>query len=357
MKALLDCQNSDYFLVGDRSDPDHSIEAWHPPEEKLLFAPCAKITPTLIWQRGLVRLALRRDIDAIIFLGNANFLSTWVAAITARLTRKRVLFWTHGWLQEERGMKAAFRNLFYRLADGLLLYGHRAKRIGVHNGFPAETLYVVYNSLDYQTQKEIRMGASYDHLKHIRSQLFPDSHAPVLICTGRLVKPKDFGLLLEAMSLLQEQGFKSCLLLVGEGPERQLLTQRAKELGLTVNFYGACYDEARLAELIMSANVTVSPGQVGLTVMHSLAYGTPVITHNDPDRQGPEWEAVIPGQTGDFFKRGDVNDLADTIHKWCVRAWPDMNVNRACTALIDHHYNPAFQKAVIERSVAGLPAE
>lgn len=357
MQALLDCQNSDYFLVGDRSDPDHSIKAWQPPEEKLLFTPCAKITPTLIWQRGLVRLSLRQDIDVIIFLGNANFLSTWVAALLARLTRKRVLFWTHGWLQEERGMKAVCRNLFYRLADGLLLYGHRAKRIGVQNGFAAKTLYVVYNSLDYPTQKEIRVGASYDRLKHIRGELFPNSQAPVLICTGRLVKPKGFGLLLEAMSLLQEQDFKSCLLLVGEGPERQLLTQRAKEFGLTVNFYGACYDEARLAELIMSANVTVSPGQVGLTAMHSLAYGTPVITHNDPVNQMPEWEAIIPGQTGDFFKRGNVKDLADTIRKWCLRSWPDMNVSRACTALIERHYNPAFQKTVIERSVAGLPAE
>ncbi len=357
MQALLDCQNSDYFLVGDRSDPDHSIEAWQPPEEKLLFTPCVKITPTLLWQKGLVRLSLRRDINVLIFLGNANFLSTWVATIMAKLTGKRVLFWTHGWLQYEQGMKAVLRNLFYRLADGLLLYGNRAKRIGVQNGFAAETLYVAYNSLDYQTQKEIRIGTSYDRLKHVRRQLFPNSQAPVLICMGRLIKPKDFGLLLEAMFLLQGQDFKSCLLLVGEGPERQSLAERARELGLTVNFYGACYDEARLAELIMCANVTVSPGQVGLAAMHSLAYGTPVITHNDPASQGPEWEAILPGQTGDLFKRGDVKDLADTIHKWCLRAWPDMNVSRACTALIERHYNPAFQKAIIERSVAGLPAD
>ena len=357
MRTLLDCKDSDYFLVGDRSDPDQSIEAWQPPEDKLLFAPCTKITATLIWQRGLVCLAFRRDIDVVIFLGNANFLSTWVAALIAKLTRKRVLFWTHGWIQDERGMKAMIRNLFYRLADGLLLYGHRAKRIGVQNGFAPETLYVVYNSLDYQAQTVIKSRATYSRLKQIREELFPNMHAPVLICTGRLIKPKGFELLLEAMSLLQEQGFKSSLLLVGEGPERTFLTRKAKELGLAVNFYGACYDEVRLAELIMSANVTVSPGQVGLTAMHSLVYGTPVITHNDPDKQGPEWEAIIPGQTGDFFKRGDVRDLADTIHKWCLRPWPDMNVSQACTALIERRYNPSLQREVIGRSVAGLPAD
>jgi glycosyltransferase involved in cell wall biosynthesis len=357
MQMLLDCKENDYFLVGDRSDPDNSIKAWHPPVDKLLFAPCAKITSTLLWQKGLIRLALRRDIDVMIFLGNANFLSTWVAAFMSRLTRKRVLFWTHGWNRDEGGLKARIRMSFYRLADGLLLYGRQAKQIGVRNGFTAETLYVVYNSMDYQTQKMMRTRVTLERLNHTRAELFPDSDAPLLICTGRLTKSKGFGLLLEAMSLLQKQGFKTSLLLIGEGPEGQFLLERARELHLAVNFYGACYDEARLAELIMSANVTVSPGQIGLTVMHSLAYGTPVVTHNDPDEQGPEWEAVAAGHTGDFFRRGDVQDLAKAIHKWCVRPWPDECVRQQCIEVIDKFYNPQFQRQAIGRAVAGLPAE
>lgn len=102
-----------------------------------------------------LKLAMRRDIAVIIFLGNVNFLSTWLAALLAMLTRKRVLFWTHGWLRKEQGTKANIRNLFYRLAHGLLLYGNRAKMIGIENGFAKDRMYVVYNSLDYQTQKTI----------------------------------------------------------------------------------------------------------------------------------------------------------------------------------------------------------
>jgi glycosyltransferase involved in cell wall biosynthesis len=159
------------------------------------------------------------------------------------------------------------------------------------------------------------------------------------------------------MSVLRKEGFETSLLLVGDGPEREYLKQMAKDMCLLVHFYGPCYDEDRLAELIMSANLTVAPGKVGLTAMHSLVYGTPVVTHNDPSQQMPEWEAIIAGQMGDFFKHGDVEDLARTIHKWCARPWPDKNVRTACMDVIDRFYNPQFQHRVINRAVAGLPAE
>jgi glycosyltransferase involved in cell wall biosynthesis len=229
--------------------------------------------------------------------------------------------------------------------------------IGIKNGFSEDSLYVVYNSLDYETQKTIMAQVKEDRLKHIREEFFSHSDVPVLICTGRLNKSKGFEFLLNAMSELQDQGFRTCLLLVGDGPEWEPLAQIVSDLSLTVHFYGACYDENQLAELIMSANLTVAPGQVGLTAIHSLTYGIPVITHSDPANQGPEWEAIVPGKTGDLFRRGDVHDLASTIHKWCLHPWPDEDARRQCIAVIDHFYNPHFQRQVLNRAVAGLPAE
>ena len=357
MQMLLDSHDIDYFLVGDRSDPDNSIEPWQLPDTKLLFAPCIKVTSNLLWQKGLLRVAIRHDVDVIIFLGNANFISTWIAAILARLTRKRVLFWTHGWLRREQGTKAIVRNLFYRLAHGLLLYGNRAKMFGTEKGFAKDRMYVVYNSLDYQTQKAIMTHMTEDHIKLVREMFFPNSKIPLLIYTGRLTKSKGLGLLLDAMSHLQNQGFKTSLLLVGDGPEREALKQLAKTSGLAVHFYGSCYDENKLSELIMAANVTVAPGQIGLTAIHSLGYGTPVITHDDPNDQGPEWEAIAPGETGEVFKPGDVHDLARVIQKWSMLPWPDESVRKRCMSVIDRFYNPNYQRSIINRAVIGLPAE
>ncbi len=67
--------------------------------------------------------------------------------------------------------------------------------------------------------------------------------------------------------------------------------------------YGACYDEEIIGELIFNAQLCVSPGNVGLTAMHSLVYGTPVITHNNFSNQSPEFEAIIDGKTGSFSKK------------------------------------------------------
>ncbi|MBL8042376.1 MAG: glycosyltransferase [Nitrospira sp.] len=357
MQTLLASEAIDYFLISDLHEPSNEIEAWEPPKDRWRWSPCFRLGANFIWQKGLLRLAMQPETDAIIFLGNANFLSTWCSAGLARLLGKRVLFWTHGWVRDERGLKRLVRNLFYRLAHGLLLYGNRAKAIGIRNGFPKENLYVIYNSLDYRHQSELREAIERSRLSSIRNQFFKNAACPVLICTGRLNKLKRIDLLLDAMFLLLDEGLHTSLLLVGEGPEEAALRARALERGLSVHFFGACYEEERLAELIMSANLTVSPGQVGLTAMHSLAYGVPVVTHDDVHNQMPESEAIVPGKTGDLFRHGDVVDLAEVLKRWIHRPWPDATARQECIAIMERFYNPQYQANIIARAVAGCPAE
>ena len=62
--------------------------------------------------------------------------------------------------------------------------------------------------------------------------------------------------------------------------------------------YGETFDEAEISKLLNHADLCVSPGNVGLTAMHALAYGVPVATHNDFKNQMPEFEAITPGKTG-----------------------------------------------------------
>jgi hypothetical protein len=124
-----------------------------------------------------------------------------------------------------------------------------------------------------------------------------------------------------------------------------------------VHFEGACYDESRLAALITASNVTVVPGRVGLTAIHSISYGVPVVSHSDPDDQFPEWEAIIPGRTGSYFRKGDVRSLAEAISPWIAIAEPPQEVRAACDTLIDRFWNPAYQRRAIERAVCGEPAD
>ncbi|MDY7108280.1 MAG: glycosyltransferase [Planctomycetota bacterium] len=359
MRELLASDRYEFIAVGDRKDPTgEDIKAWADcPDERFVYAPFRALRYPLGLQRGLLRLALRRDLHGIVYLGNAFWPCTWLSSLLARLTGKRVLFWTHGWTRRDRGLVRLVRRTFYRLGHGLLLYGHLAKMIGLEEGFAPERLHVVYNSLDYDRQKAVRQSISAEDIRRRREALFPGSSRPMVICTTRLTAVRRLDLLLEAMRRLSDDGHELDLLLVGDGPERPRLEERARREGLSVHFFGACYDEQIIAELVMSANVSVAPGKVGLTAMHSLVFGTPVITHGDVYQQMPEWEAVIPGRSGDLFRRDDVADLAEVIRRWTASRHPDESVRSACQAVIDRFYNPHFQRRAIERALDGRPAD
>jgi hypothetical protein len=90
-----------------------------------------------------------------------------------------------------------------------------------------------------------------------------------------------------------------------------------------------------------------------LTAIHSLSYGTPVITHNDFANQMPEYEIIEDGITGTFFTKGNSNSLADAIHNWFSKN-PDSNLKRQrCRMKIDQYYNPEYQISVFNELILG----
>jgi hypothetical protein len=93
----------------------------------------------------------------------------------------------------------------------------------------------------------------------------------------------------------------------------------------------------------------VSPGNVGLTAIHALSYGTPVITHDDYKHQMPEFEAIVPGKTGAFFIANDLNSLRFEIESWLdLHSVKDEKLIEDCFKIIDNKYNPNFQISVIK---------
>ena len=358
LRELLRSTAHEYVLVADEKAWDPTIKSWTVEDRtRFIAASCRKLISPFLFQSGLVALSLRRDLEAVIYLGNPYFVSTWISALVARLTGKKILFWTHGWTRTERGAKACFRHVFYRLSHGLLLYGHAAKMSGLAQGFAPERLHVVYNSLDYDLQKAVRASVKPDEVRDVKQQLFDRPDWPVVICSARLTSACRFDLLLEAQARLRSEGHPTNLLLIGDGPERAALQTQAAHLHIPVRFFGACYEEPTLARLIMGAHVTVSPGKVGLTAIQSLTYGTPVITSDDFEQQGPEWETILPGRTGDFFRRGDLVDLTRVIKAWTSTPTPRPEVRAECYKILDRFYNPVFQRRAIDRAVSGQPAD
>jgi glycosyltransferase involved in cell wall biosynthesis len=346
----------DYHLFADTHDRRYGIATLDlSGERRFHAAPVSYLSDSLMWQHGLLRLTLLEDFDAYIFLGNAEWPATWLAAAAARLRGRKVYFWTHGWTAEDRGVRKWVRLLFYRLAHGLLLYGQHACAIGARLGYPQPRMHVIYNSLDFDEQTRLLADIDATGRTRTRRELFADPHAPVVLAAARLTAVKRFDLLFTAVAQLANAGHRVNCLIVGDGPERSRLEALASRLGIAAHFCGACYDERQLARLFAIANVTVSPGNIGLACMHSLGYGVPVITHDDPRTQGPEWEAIVPGQNGELFRQDCANSLAVTIRKWTHSEQLTEEERERYRRSIELRYHPRAQRLLIEQALAASP--
>jgi glycosyltransferase involved in cell wall biosynthesis len=120
-----------------------------------------------------------------------------------------------------------------------------------------------------------------------------------------------------------------------------------------VQFLGAIYDEERLAGLFMNCLAVVSPGKVGLLAIHAMAYGAPVITHDDFDRQMPEVEAIRSPNTGRLFRRGDLDGLCEAMSHYLTAPAAASERQEAINA-IEERYTPQAQRRLIEAALDQL---
>ncbi len=348
----------DWTFIGDLRDYASDIEPARFSERvRFLRLRCIRLPGGFMWQSGLISHLLRTRYDSVIFLGADRFLATWLAAIVSRIFGSRVLFWSHGYTRRPTGLAAVYRKTFYRLAHGLMTYGRWAKVVAIEQGLPDERIHVIGNSLDFQEQQRALNAMPLRRAAEVRRELFQDEEVPVICCTTRLVAHRRLDLLLHACARLLRSGSTVHVVLVGDGPERARLERLAAKLGVRVAFTGACYDEARISEILAASNVVVAPGMGGLSAMHALAYGVPVVSQDNPETQMPEFEAIIPGVTGSLFKEGDIGALVAAIQPWIRTPWTDQKVQDSCRSMIRRFWSPEFQFEAITRAVDGERAD
>lgn len=350
MDKTFDCA----WAFGERSLLDRDVKTIPPCLFKnfLGYLKNRRVWGNWYWQHGALPLIFK-DFDTYLIGGEPFCLSTWVFCALAKLIPgKRVFFWSHGWYGRETFVKRMMKKVFFRLGDGVFLYGNYARELMIKEGFSAEKLWTIHNSLAYDEQLKLRNALKPSAI--FRGHF--ENENRTLVFVGRLTQVKRLDMILDAMAILRGRGLDLNLALIGDGVAREELTSKARELGLEKNvwFYGACYEEDKISELMYNADLCVSPGNIGLTAMHALMFGCPCITHDDFKNQMPEFEAVIPGKTGAFFERGNIESLADSIEKWFSESSSREYVRRACYAEIDEAWNQDYQIKVLRDGLCAM---
>ncbi|MFC2766011.1 MAG: glycosyltransferase [Prevotella sp.] len=310
-----------------------------------------KFLSSFYWQKGTVSL-INENYQYYILDGEPYCLSSWFILLLAKLKSKKTISWTHGWYGREGIIKKLIKKCFFNLFSTLMVYNEYAIHLMKEVGIPEKKMYCIANSLNSDYEKEIR---SQLRPTDIYRSHFENSNPTIIYC-GRIQKWKRLEMLIDAASNLKQQGISINLIFIGKDIDSVNIEKYATKQNLSdqIWMYGPCYDDLLLGELFYNANVCVSPGNIGLTAIHSLSFGCPIITHGNFPYQGPEFEAIRPGITGDFFQQGNIEDLARTIKKWInISSKEREKIRERCFDEIDRKWNIHHQIEVIKEVING----
>lgn len=180
---------------------------------------------------------------------------------------------------------------------------------------PARRIRVIPNGIDVELTQ--RLAAAHPPgLESLPADL------PRLAMAARLSHEKDISLVIEAMGILKERD-PCLLLLVGDGPERAPLEDRARQLGLEQRIIFLGHHD-NVFPYMRAADIYIHTCQFegfGYAMLEAMACGTPVIATDCP--HGPR-EVLAGGRAGILVPAGSPHSLADGIS----RLFRDPNARR-----------------------------
>jgi len=300
----------------------------------------------ILWRRRILSLPFK-DYDCFLLTGEFS-LSYFPLILICKLKKKKILAWGHG-AKHFEGKLSLLSKWMYNNCDKYLTYGEGGKKRLVDLGISPLKLDVIYNSLNDGVINQNNNILKCDLL--IRH--FGNNH-PTIFFIGRLTKVKQIDWILKAL-LVHKQKYNLYynFLIVGEGSEHKDLEAFVKSNNISdvVWFYGKCYNNDELGHLIYNSDLCVSPGNVGLTALHSMIYGTPVLSNDDFETQMPEYETIIPGKTGDLYHKGDFNDFCEKIKSWITKQHDRELIRQNCYQMINDKWNSNYQIQLLKKII------
>jgi glycosyltransferase involved in cell wall biosynthesis len=236
-----------------------------------------------------------------------SFLLGWALA---RRRRIRTAFWAEvtydSWVTR-RPWKEAVKSFVFPRVDAVLTAGDDGRAFVRRYGASDDRIFHVPHVIDFA---HYRRGSALS--PHERSRLRAELglRGVTFAYVGRLWAGKGLTYLLDAFRELQRAGLgETTLLLVGDGPDEDMLRERCRiDLAGNVVFAGF-YQADQLPKLYAAADVFVFPtlgDPFGLVVPEAMACGLPVIA---TAASGEIHGRVEDGINGFMVRPGDTHDL------------------------------------------------
>ncbi len=332
------------FAFG-RAPSGSSLQSAEPPPE-LRVIPLRNFSlgrnGLLSFQAGLTAAINSGAYDVVIAGFNPRIISNVVACLRPD-RRARFIWWGHGIGPNAGYLTARVRVCLAELGDAVIFYDQKQAERLISAGLARQKVFVAPNSIDVGMVDGLRRNT-------------PASKRRDVLFIGRLTERKRVDVLLRAYASARPTLCRDArLVIIGDGPERAMLGDLARDLGVSdsVVFVGATYDHEVLAEYFNSAWVSICVGDVGLGAIHSLAFGLPMIIARHA-HHGPEVAALRDGETAAVLDSVDVPQVVSAI--LALRrdhvGWTRMS--QLCVEIARREYGIASMVQVFEDAILAV---
>jgi len=288
--------------------PDAALKYWVPPDLK--SAALLRFLSTAF--PGHFEPALREHGTELI---HAHFaIDALYALALARRIKRPLITTLHGF--------DATTSRFYLLRSGKpawVRYAMLQEQLKTHGSHFVCVSHFIYEAALRAGFPEKRLSVHYIGID--TSRFLPASHqdSPRIVHVARLVEKKGTRYLIDAIGHLRLRFPEVVVDIIGEGPLRSSLEERAKALGLekNVRFHGVQSNDVvretlKGATALVLPSVTAASGDaegLGLVLLEASASGVPVIG----TRHGGIPEVVIENESGILVAERDSKMLAEAI--------------------------------------------
>lgn len=227
----------------------------------------------------------------------------------------------------------------------------------------AKTMGVSANQISVLYNPVVTDGLDRSAAESTEHPWLADGRIPVILGVGRLMRQKNFPLLIHAFAQVRKQRHVR-LIVLGEGELRSELETLVRSLGVTSDVDLPGFDANPFRFMRRAGIYVLSSDWEGLptTLIEAMACGTPVVATDC--RSGPS-EILLQGKIGRLVPTGDVGALANAIMDTLdapgdqasrIARAKEFNLDRAVDRYLDVIGWPGFTKISKAATKPGAPA-
>ena len=246
-------------------------------------------------------------LDLVIVQQENGLLLNYPLQVLSRLTGRKVAFFGHGRNFQGGGQKTLrerFKRFWMNKVDWWFAYTQRSADIVAQAGFPADRITVFNNAIDTSAIQAELAAVPEAEKTAVRTARFAGSEN-IGVFIGGLYDLKRIDFLIESAIRVRQRVPDFQLMIIGGGPDAALVQTAAGQYPW-IHALGPQFgrEKTLLASL---GRVFLMPGLVGLGVLDSFVYGTPMVTTDVP-YHSPEIDYLKDGVNGVIVSEADSVD-------------------------------------------------